>query len=177
MSSTFNDDICNLNLIYNANYKYSLPQNLLEGFLSGKAFDNPNNYTHEESERLREDINTLYQRIISANPGKENMAIITAGAPGAGKTFKLKQDLAANPLKYAYVCPDDVCLQNQTNTYQADIKAGDSSFDARQKAYNKWRPGSNAATHLILGNLIARNMHSILELHQAVRLQASFLNS
>jgi len=25
---------------------------------------------------------------------------------------------------------------------------------ARQNAYNKWRPGSNAATHLILGNLI-----------------------
>lgn len=51
---------------------------------------------------------------------------------------------------YAYICPDDVCLKNQTRTYKKDLENGESWQDA----YNKWRPGSNAATHLILANLI-----------------------
>ncbi len=156
MFSTVND-VCNLNLIYNRSYQYPLPQEALESFLLGKALDNPTPYTHEESERLRDDINELYQRIISANPAKEKVAIITAGAPGAGKTTKLRQDLEGNSLKeknYAYICPDDVCLQSQTKTYKAEIENGDKSMSARQSAYNKWRPGSIAATHLILGNLI-----------------------
>ncbi len=157
MSSLVTHNVCNLDLIYNSHYQYSLPQNVLEGFLSGKAFDNSENYTFEESEKLREDINELYQQIISANPAKENIAIMTAGAPGAGKTTKLRQDLEINALQgkhYAYICPDDVCLKNQTRTYKAEIESSDSSKLVRQNAYNKWRPGSNAATHLILGNLI-----------------------
>lgn len=150
-------DVCNLSLIYNERYQYSLPQKVLEGFLSGKAFDNPEVYTGEESERLHCDINELYQSILATNPAKANLAIITAGAPGAGKTVKLRQDLEANASdgrNYAYICPDDVCLKKQTRTYVADIASTDESMAARQNAYNKWRPGSNAATHLILGNLI-----------------------
>lgn len=157
MSSQFSGDVCDLNLIYNKNYQYSLPQKILEGFLSGKAFDNPEFYTGEESERLRRDINELYQRILAANPARANLAIITAGAPGAGKTVKLRQDLEAHASEgrnYAYICPDDVCLKSQTRTYIADIASSDQSIAFRQNAYNKWRPGSNAATHLILGNLI-----------------------
>jgi hypothetical protein len=152
-----NSSVCNLSLIYNESYQYSLPQNILEGFLSGKAFDNPEFYTGEESEKLHSDINELYQSILESKPSQGNLAIITAGAPGAGKTVKLRQDLEANANKginYAYICPDDVCLKNQTRTYVADIASSDESLAARQNAYNKWRPGSNAATHLILGNLI-----------------------
>lgn len=150
-------DVCDLSLIYNESYQYSLPQKVLEGFLSGKAFDNPEIYTGEESDRLRNDINSLYQNILATNPARENLAVITAGAPGAGKTVQLRQDLEANASKgrnYAYICPDDVCLKNQIRTYVADITRCDKSTTARQNAYNKWRPGSNAATHLILGNLI-----------------------
>lgn len=157
MSSPVSSDVCNLNLIYNDDYQYSLPRGVLEGFLSGKAFDHPKVYTQEESERLRSDINEVYQTILAMNPIKENLAIITAGAPGAGKTVKLRQDLEENGIKgrtYAYVCPDDVCLRNQARTYGADVAQSDGSLGARQDAYNKWRPGSNAATHLILGNLI-----------------------
>jgi hypothetical protein len=150
-------DVCNLSLIYNESYHYSLPRTVLESFLSGKAFDHPEAYTEEEAERLRSDINALYQTLLARKPIRENVAIITAGAPGAGKTVKLTQELeahASNGRNYAYICPDDVCLKNQTRTYVADIASSDASLTARQKAYNKWRPGSNAATHLILGNLI-----------------------
>ena len=157
MSSQVSSDVCNISLIYNESYQYSLPPTILESFLSGKAFDNPEVYTGEESEKLRRDINELYQSILATNPVRENLAIITAGAPGAGKTVKLRQDLEANASEgrnYAYICPDDVCLKNQTTTYVADIASSDESMAARQNAYNKWRPGSNAATHLILGNLI-----------------------
>lgn len=157
MTSQVSTDVCNLSLIYNESYQYSLPQKVLEGFLSGKAFDNPEVYTSEESEKLRSDINELYQRILATNPAKQNLAIITAGAPGAGKTVKLRQDLELNASKgknYAYICPDDICLKNQTRTYVSELANSDESMAARQNAYNKWRPGSNAATHLILGNLI-----------------------
>lgn len=151
------NDVCNLSLIYNQRYQYSLPQKILEGFLSGKAFDNPEVYSNEDSENLRKDINELYQSILATKPIRKNLAIITAGSPGAGKTEKLRQDLKTNQsegMNYAYICPDDICLNSQIRTYIADIKSSDESTAARQKTYNKWRPGSNAATHLILGNLI-----------------------
>jgi len=66
----------------------------------------------------------------------------------------LHRDLERSKKAYAYVCPDDVCLKNQTRTYEESIKGGDGSKEARKAAYDKWRPGSNAAAHLILGNLI-----------------------
>lgn len=125
--------------------------------LKNCLFDHPEVYSEEEGMRLREDINDLYQKILSANPVKGNLAVMTAGAPGAGKTTKMRQDLerkAADGKSYAYICPDDVCLKNQTRTYLAEIQSGNGSKEARQNAYNKWRPGSNAATHLILANLI-----------------------
>lgn len=157
-SGASSPDVCNLNLIYDkGRYEYSLPKAVLESFLSGKAFDNPDVYTDGESARLRADINAIFQKILSANPVKMNLAVITAGAPGAGKTMKMREDLAENASygrNFAYVDPDDVCLKNQTRTYKADIESGNGSKEARQAAYNKWRPGSNAATHLILGNLI-----------------------
>jgi hypothetical protein len=154
---TANHDVCDIDHIYDTGYSYSLPKNVLQGFLSGKAFDHPEPYSQEESQRLRDDINTLYQNILVEAPLREKVAIITAGAPGAGKTVKLRQDLEANRLRgknYAYVCPDDVCLKNQIRTHKADIDNSDGSPEAHQAAYNKWRPGSNAAAHLILGNLI-----------------------
>ena len=155
--STYN--VCDTRLIYDRDkgYEYSLPKGMLESFLSGKAFDNPEVYTEEESLRLAQDINELFQNMLSINPVKEKLAVMTAGAPGAGKTIKMRQDLSENSSlgrNFAYICPDDVCLQNQTRTYKVDIASGDESKEMRQTAYNKWRPGSNAATHLILANLI-----------------------
>lgn len=151
-------DICNFSLIYNPEgYSYSLPENILKGFLRGKAFDNPNFYFSEELSRLKDDINKIFQSIMSSNPVKSNLAVITAGSPGSGKTILLRQSLKSqseNGTNYAYVCPDDVCLPNQKRTYVADIASSDDSLEARQEAYKKWRPGSNAATHLILANLI-----------------------
>ncbi len=158
-SSPIVRDICNLDLIYNKSdgYEYSLPRSVLEGFLSGKAFDHPIHYSEAEFSQLRLDINELFQSILSQKPVRENLAVITAGAPGAGKTIKLRQDLEENRRcgkNYAYLCPDDVCLKNQTRTYVADLQNTDGSKESRRMAYDKWRPGSNAAVHLILANLI-----------------------
>jgi hypothetical protein len=159
MSSLPVYNVCNIDLIYDkANgFEYSLPKALLQSYLSGKAFDNKEVYSEEESSRVRDDINEIFQTILSSNPVKENLAVITAGAPGAGKTTKQRQDLEANKAlgkPYAYICPDDVCLKGQARTYQKDIQKGDGSKESWLAAYNKWRPSSNAATHLILGNLI-----------------------
>jgi hypothetical protein len=145
-------NICDLSQIYNSEYQYSLPRKFLEDFLSGKAFDHQEFYTAEESTKLSDDISEIWKNILVITPDKENLAIITAGAPGAGKTIKLRQD--AEGKNIAYICPDDVCLKNQTRTYLEDVANSDGSIAARKAAYDKWRPGSNAATHLILANLI-----------------------
>jgi hypothetical protein len=129
----------------------------LKAFFSGKAFNNPTAYSDDESCRLRKDINEIFQSIMSIHPVQEKLAVITAGAPGAGKTTKLRQDLEAHSApdhRFAYVCPDDVCLRGQRRTYGADLEQSNKSLEARQAAYNKWRPGSNAAAHCILANLI-----------------------
>jgi|688.fasta_scaffold17074_16 hypothetical protein len=154
-----NFDICNIDVLYDqeSGYEYFLSKHVLESYLSGKAFDHPIPYSNEESIKLHDDIDEIFQNILYSHPMQEGLAVLTAGAPGAGKTIKLRQDLEANRRNgknYAYICPDDVCLKNQTRTYIADIKNGDGSKDTLQRAYNKWRPGSNAAAHLILGNLI-----------------------
>jgi hypothetical protein len=162
MASPFNTDVCQYSLIYNEHYQYSLPQKILESFYSGKAFDCPTELSPEDSEKLRLDINDLFQKIITSHPPKEKIAVISAGAPGAGKTMKMLQDLKGSEFfsrhyEYAYICPDDVCLKSQTRTYVSDLAKSDQSIEARQKVYNKWRPGSNAATHFILANLIREN--------------------
>jgi hypothetical protein len=157
MASIPPNSIVDLDLLYNSEFTYSLPRNFLESYLSGKAFDNNEAYTEDESDRLRDDINKIYQTILSTHPVKEGLAIVTAGAPGAGKTVKIREELAAYAAQgkyFAYVCPDDVCLQGQSKTYKSDLDKSGNTPDACLKAYNKWRPGSNAATHLILGNLV-----------------------
>ena len=149
MTSTAACDICDLNLIYGSEYSYSLPKKVLEGFLSGKAFDHKEPYTAEESLEIHQDINRMFQKMLSSDPVKKPFAVITAGAPGAGKTMKLRQDLERSKLfdgDWAYVCPDDVCLKDLTG-YLRDGGIG-------KAAYDKWRPASNAAAHLLLANLI-----------------------
>jgi hypothetical protein len=150
-------DVCDLDAIYNSTYSYSLPKGVLQGFLCGKAFDNLTMYTSAETENLNADINQLFQAMMDSNPVRDNLAVISAGSPGAGKTTLLRQKLdaaAKDGSNFPYVCPDDVCLKSQTRTYVADIEASDGSFKAREAAYTKWRPASNAATHLLLANLI-----------------------
>ena len=158
--SSRDGDVCDLSLLYSGRYQYSFPRDLLELFLSGKAFDHDTYYTADESSRLREDIREIHSHVLSKNPQKGNLAVLTAGAPGTGKTTQLRQDLAEkerNGQVFAYVCPDDVCLKNLVRTFQCDIENSDGSLEAHQRAYQTWRPGSNAAAHLILGNLIRQH--------------------
>jgi predicted ABC-type ATPase len=161
-------DLFNLSNIYSSNpqkFSYSLPRSILESFLSGKAFDHKKEYTSEELELLKKDIIAIYQAMLNENPIKQPLAIMTAGAPGSGKTTLLKQNRQTQLKKgkaIAYICPDDICLQQMAKTYQQEIKekmaspslTEDEQKELRLECYNKWRPGSNAGTHLILANLI-----------------------
>lgn len=155
------EDLFNLDLIYNDSYNFSLPREILESYLSGNSYDYKQYYTDEESAKLREDISEIYQEIMHSEPLDKPLAVMTAGAPGSGKTFKMREDLKKQQGHYgksiAYICPDDVCLKRQTRTYLVDIAEGDGSFDSWKAAYDKWRPGSNAATHLVLAHLIRQN--------------------
>lgn len=142
-------DVCDRGQIYNPaqGYVYSLPETLLETYLSGNSFDYKQGYTGEERANLERDIQDIYDQIVSRNPLKERVAVLTAGAPGAGKTWKMREDLRGRNI--AYIDPDDVCLKLQTLTYLAEV-----DLLGLRDAYTKWRPGSNGANHLILANLI-----------------------
>src|SRR5579862_8649477 len=82
---------CNLDPIYDPEgFNYSLPRTVLESFLDGKAFDHKESYSSSERASLEQDINTLYTRILEKDPLKKPCIVITAGAPGAGKTILMK---------------------------------------------------------------------------------------
>lgn len=154
--------LTNLEHIYDktAGYEYFFPKKLLEDYLDGIGFDNQTPYTSEERENLEKDIHAIYQKIMDENPDLEKIAVITAGAPGSGKTELLHRELEKlkdEGKNYAYICPDDVCLKNQTLTYKADLQNSGGFVKDRRYCYNKWRPASNAATHIILANLIRDN--------------------
>lgn len=150
-----NHDVCNLSAIYNSIYSYHLPEEILQDFLGGRGFDYPKEYTLEEFGKLNADINDLFQAIMDSNPVKANLAIISAGSPGAGKTMLMKQKAEASAKEgfaFSYVCPDDFLLRGLKRTYASDIEAEDSL--SQKVAYTKWRPASNAAAHIVLANLI-----------------------
>lgn len=155
-------DACNLDVIYNDNFKYSLPRGILEGFLSGKAFDNREIYSEEEAARLHSDINELYSRFRENNPLLDKVCYVTAGAPGAGKTILLRQHKEINEKRLdqeiAYVDPDDVCLKTQYKSYLADLEKTAKTFDDKIAMYNLHRPGSNANCHINIAHLILEKM-------------------
>lgn len=149
------DEGMSFDIIYNSRYSYSLPKAVMESYFSGRAFDYKEFYTESQSRALQEDIREISRKTF-ADPylEKEKLAVITAGAPGAGKTFKLRQDLERNIGNYPYVDPDDICLKSMERSYQTDLKASDGSLESRKALYDLWRPGSNAAAHWVLANLI-----------------------
>ncbi|MCH9612888.1 MAG: hypothetical protein S4CHLAM102_13880 [Chlamydiia bacterium] len=71
-------------------------------------------YTEEEQARIAADINELFWKFFDeANAGGKR-AVMTAGAPGAGKTTVMEQELKRereNGRVYAYVAYDQVCLK------------------------------------------------------------------
>ncbi len=147
------------NDIFHTNYKYFLPKKTLDEWLSGKALDNPCKYSDQEQKDLQKDIQDIYHKTVSGSciekSGEKPVAIITAGASGAGKTTLIEQELNKNKSqKNIYISASDICLKNQTRTYQKDLKNSDQSLTSRQNIYKKWEPAATAAKHLILSHLI-----------------------
>ena len=141
-------DAWNLDSIYNENYSYSLPRNVLETWIKGGGFGGESLYTKEEQARVFADATDIFQSIMSTNPEQRPLAVMTAGGPGAGKTIKMRQELEGKNI--IYICPDDVCLKQQTRTYKADMESGGDLV----AGYHKWRPASNAITHWALGKIV-----------------------
>ncbi len=161
-----NEELFRFENLYDTNgFYYWFPKINLEELLEGKGFDYFAGYSEEEVLSLKQDITEIYQRIIDENPIQEPTAILTAGGPGAGKTILLKQHREAEKHSgrtIAYICPDDVALKQMARTYQKSVSEKSYSSQSEKESllldcYNKWRPGSNAATHIILANLIKNN--------------------
>jgi len=164
---------CDFKEIYNERFQYCVPEGVVRSFFEGNSFGRTEPYSPTEQRRLTDDINTIYGSILTRNPIQEKLAVISAGAPGAGKTTIIRQQLEEYALRgkqFAYIDPDDVCLKEMKQTWAADLEKSLRYADQahaddriaqekqiRENGYDKWRPGSNAANHLILANLIRQN--------------------
>lgn len=137
--------------IYNEEFNFSLPQTFLEQYARGLGFDNKIEYTREEQDALRFDILKVWEGIQARKPSHSDQPkiVLTAGAPGVGKTTLLQRYVQQLP-DFAYICPDDVCLKQMKMTYGEYVKK------TRDLAggYLKWRAGSNYGHHLITAHLV-----------------------
>ena len=177
MASTLKPTVCDLTTIFQGEggYNFSLPEKYIASYLSGKAFDHPCDYTADERAALEADIEGLFFRIMESDPTKERIAVITAGAPGAGKTVLIEQDLSLQREKFGYIDPDAVCLKKEMHAsylkelqvemdriesreYPSEDVKLEAQKEARLALYTKWRPGSNAAAQIILANLIKEHV-------------------
>ncbi len=146
-------DLFNMDTIYNEQFTYSLPRSVLESWGKGLGFpDNEVEYTPTEIEALKFDIMEIWNRIQSRKLAQSKEIILTAGAPGVGKTLLERGMWEASP-EFAYICPDDVCLKEMKKTHKEMITK-DPSPEGMRAAYNKWRAASNYAHHIITANLI-----------------------
>lgn len=151
-----NEDICDTSLNYTPNYQYSLPEKILNSFLTGVAFDNKVPYTPEEIEKYKNALRTLHKETLSQNPSKGKEVVITAGAPGAGKTTLLEQYMVnarRDGTVFAYTDPDAVYLKHllQTENYGTDK-------EARAMAYTKLRPITNWMAHVAVATYVRQNL-------------------
>lgn len=153
-------NICDLATIYN-NFYTGLPESELQSYLNGIGYEHKTPYSLEEKQQLHQDIQEIWNRIIAQKPEEKRELLIILGAPGAGKTTWLEEQIKNKPV--AYICPDSVCLQ-MSRTFQAEktrkikeiLEKGEPAQDSIRQlyldCYNKWRPASNGAAHLLLAH-------------------------
>ncbi|GAB4228545.1 MAG: hypothetical protein Tsb0021_05980 [Chlamydiales bacterium] len=166
-------DLFHLETIYNEKFNYFLPSNLLVNYLNGTEFGRITPYTENELQQLQEEYAGIRKSVlIDELPYTKNIKgkvdLITAGAPGAGKTYLLNQILKTQKAKnhvFGYHDPDDVYLRCMENTYwkmvRDEVQQGKDELSSKQKAYEKFRPASNEffnlglATNLSQGKNVA----------------------
>lgn len=154
--------------IYNKEFQYNVPESFIKNWYHGTGFNRKEDYSSYEQKLVNKDFANCYHNMFDRNLVQEKLIVVTAGAPGAGKSLLqeklLKEDLLSTGggFEIAYIDPDRVCLQMEMQkTYLASIQkikefclesAQDSQL--RKQAYDDWRPASNAFCHALLGNLI-----------------------
>lgn len=134
---------------------YPVPKEMIRHWLFGYGFDNKNPYNEEELSRVYQDLEEIAQiRFMQPlRKSKTPIAVLTAGAPGSGKTIVLEnhwknQEHQTN-VAIAYNDPDARVLRYMEHTWAQDIKATHNTIDSRKNAYTKWRPASNAIAQIL----------------------------
>ena len=106
-------------------------------------------YSEEETNLITDDLSDIRQLCFRgvSGPNGTKVYVATAGGPGASKSTILETYLHDKP-NFAYLDPDQRSLKYMINTYQQEftnynIAQASGIKPLLQKAYDKWRGGSN----------------------------------
>lgn len=156
---TCNGNLLDFSEIYNDQFSFCISEKTMRSYYEGNSFGRVEKYTLDELKRVEIDAQAINNRIRSVNPDDRKVLVLTAGAPGAGKSTLLEQFIATEEghgRHYGYTDPDCVCLKHMEATWGCDVNIH-ADFSEQQveraKAYDKWRPASNAIAQFILAKL------------------------
>jgi predicted ABC-type ATPase len=136
-----------LSEIYNEKFQYALPKKMLIDWFDGRGFDELATYSDEEKQFILELAKQLKLVVSKTKPLK--LAVITAGAPGAGKTALIESIIEAASVPYAYIDPNDQLKIIYTQLIVRGVLEPEVLLNpkGKQEQYTKWRPASNFIAH------------------------------
>ncbi|EKE01559.1 MAG: hypothetical protein ACD_21C00105G0008 [uncultured bacterium] len=121
-------------------------------------------YSNAEKVAIAKDLRNIRELCLSqAQSGQKYLIYVaTAGGPGASKSTILETYLHDHP-GFVYVDPDQRALKFMINTYLQDISnyavaQNISSPQLLNKAYAKWRGGSNYIANTVLNEAYANKL-------------------
>ncbi|MGA8163531.1 MAG: zeta toxin family protein [Waddliaceae bacterium] len=159
--------------MYAGGCNYCIPQQVIEEWNRGIGFGSITPYSPHIQRLVDEVAQKIWKSYLDdVRPVEQPWIVVTAGAPGAGKTTVLERDLKeaaeAGQPRPVYVDPDAVFLKemyaqhdprdlfSQLND-EDESKTEDKPLTERhirQMVYNLLRPASNGKTHQMLSNAI-----------------------
>lgn len=136
-----------LSEIYNEKYQYALPKKMLVDWFDGRGFEELAIYSDEEKQFILALAKQLKLAVSKTKSLK--LAVITAGAPGAGKTILLESIIEASSLPYVYIDPNDQLKIIYKQLIVRGMLEPEVLLNPKGKhqQYTKWRPASNFIAH------------------------------
>lgn len=144
-----------------------LPGQAAETTLIPKEFieSHLKDYSEEEIKLIKVDFSNIRQLCFRdiLTPKGQKIYVATAAGPGASKSTILEQYIHDKP-NFAYLDPDQRSLKYMINTYLQEftpykIAQASTVKPLLQKAYDKWRGGSNYIASTLINEAFAKGFN------------------